>query len=536
MDTTISRKQFLTGSLALAGGAAALGVAGCSSPTQGSQTSTQSGETSAAQGLETSMSLDDARYDVDVCIIGCGAAGMAATIEAANAGLDTLLIEASSTLGGTTQFAEGILGLNTPIQQALGVTNDEAALVESELMFSNYVSDARLIKEFIEKADEDIAWLQDMGVQFYDNVLGGTLQHLYRGQGRGMIDTLEPIARNAGAEICVSTRGKRLFMDDGRVTGIVAEDGDGEFAIKAKAIIMCCGGFIQNDEMIDGLMRYDTKRIKITAAPNHLGDDLTMAYAAGGDQSGVSTLHFIWAGLENFDLHSELSCAACNEPFFMVNENGERFCDESILLIGKEDKGPSVICNPIMNQGRAFSILTQSEIDRLSVEGSTAGWGSYIFAGTPLADLQNQLDEAIANEPGGFWHADTIEELAKQLEIDPDALAETVAAYNDMCDAGKDTDLYKPAEYLRKVEGGPFYAFELMCNAFATMGGVRVNEKGEVVDTNRDAIHGLYNAGISCSGLQGTTYCINLGGGAQAYAVYSGRNCVQNASEYIATL
>ena len=551
---SLSRKQFLGGlggiggSLALAGGALAAGAL----PAGASASEASAADAGASEnellacfdsGVETSREIVDPRYDVDVCIVGCGSAGMAAAIEAAQAGLSTLLVEAGAVLGGTSQFAEGILGVSTPIQQSLGISNDVAKLVEGELTFSNYVADPLLIKPFVEAADEDIAWLRGMGVQFYEDVIGGNLQHLYMGQGRGMFDTLEPVAREAGAQILTSTRGKRLFLEGGSVggavCGLVAEDEGGEFDIRAKAVILACGGFIQNDAMMSQLMRYDFDRIKVTAAANHLGDDLNMAYSAGGDRSGVSTLHFIWAGLADFDLHSELSCAACNEPYFMVNSEGRRFCDESILLIGTEDKGPSVICNPIMNQRKAFSILSQAEVDRLAVEGSTAGWGSYIFAGTPLEKLQSQLDEAVAeaDAPGGgkagFWHADTIEALAVEMGVDPQALCAEVDSYNAMCDAGVDTEMGKPAEYLRKVEGGPFYAFELMCNAFATMGGVRVNEKGEVLDANRAPIPGLYNAGISCSGLQGTTYCINLGGGAQAYAVYSGRNCVRSAMAYM---
>lgn len=533
MTKNYTRRDVLKGSLFGMAGAAALGLSGCapSAPAQASaENGTAMSETGGYHGVETEMTLNDAAYDVDVVIVGSGAAGMAATVEAAENGLNTLLIEASSGFGGTTQFAEGILGVNTPLQQQLGVTNSIEEMVKGELVFSNYTVDPRLIRGFLEEADEDIQWLRDHGVQFYD-VIGGLTQHLYVDQGKQMIAALEETARKAGATMLLSTRGKRLFMENGCVTGILAEGDDGEFAIGAKAVVLACGGYIQNEDMMSSMLRFDTKRIKVTAAPNHEGDDITMVYAAGGDQSGITTLHFIWAGLESFDLHSQLSTAACNEPFFMVNESGVRFCDESLLCIGGANKGPSLFCNPIMNQKRAFSILSQGEVDRIASEGCTVGWGSYIFAGTPLDDLQNQLDEAAANPPAGFWTAATLDELAEKLEVDGATLAAEVKKYNGFVAEGADGDYFKDAHYLREVGDGPYYAFELMCNAFATMGGIRVNERGEVLDGDHNAIPGLYNAGISCSGLQGTTYCPLLGGGAQGYAVFSGRNCIRSIQE-----
>jgi len=518
MSFEITRGEFLRGTAAGVAGFAALGVlGGC--------TSESANEDQTA--VET-LSLDDATYDVDVVVVGSGAAGMSAAVEAAAGGANVLLIEASSRLGGTTMFAEGILGVSTPIQQKLGISNNIPDLVLAELEFSNYAADGRLIQDLLEHSDEDIEWLQSHGVKFYDNVIGGATQHLYVGQGKSLIAALEASATEAGATLLTSTRGKRLFVENGTVTGIVAEGADGEFPIRTKSVILACGGFIQNEEMLSEMFRFSPSRLKITANPNHLGDQITMAYAAGADQSGIVLLHLIWCGLENYDLHSELSTAACNEPYFWLDEKGQRFINETLIF------QPSVVCNPVLNQKRAFSILSQPEVDRLMTEGCTVGWGSYIFAGAKLTDLQNQLDAALADPAEGFFYGASIEELATALEMDADVLRESIVNYNALCDAGADTDFYKPAPFMRKVsEDGPFYAFELQCNVFCTMGGIRVNQQNEVLDAEFNAIPGLYCAGVDCSGLQGTTYCIRLGGGAQGYAVYSGRNSARSSISYI---
>jgi fumarate reductase flavoprotein subunit len=65
------------------------------------------------------------------------------------------------------------------------------------------------------------------------------------------------------------------------------------------------------------------------------------------------------------------------------------------------------------------------------------------------------------------------------------------------------------------------------------MGGIRVNTHNQVLDMEFNPIQGLYAAGVDCSGLYGDTYCIDLAGSAQGYAVYSGRNSAKHAKTYI---
>ena len=306
-----------------------------------------------------------------------------------------------------------------------------------------------------------------------------------------------------------------------------AEDGS-DVIIKTGAVVLACGGYIQNDRMVDAMQRFSHSRVQITAAPGHDGAHINMAYSAGADRSGITLMHFIWAALESFDLHSELSTAACNEGYFWIDNHGQRFCDESLVT------NPSCIDNIILNQKTAYAILTDAEAQRMATEGCTIGWGSYIFGGSPMADLPNQLAAAKEAAPAGFFYGDTVEDLAGALGIDAGTLHETIERYNADVAAGVDSEFGKMPPFLHEVPvDGPFYAFELKCSAFCTMGGIRVSRSNEVLDEDFDPIPGLYCAGVDCSGLQGTTYCMGIGGGAQGYAVYSGRNSVRCAKEYL---
>ena len=533
----LSRRNFLKGGALSAAGLTLAGLAGCAPAEPTAPVASGDEEAAMAQtgsgmfdsGIETELSLADAAHEVDVVIIGGGAAGMAAAAEAGEQGLNALLVEATAAVGGTTQFAEGIAGVGTPIQQKLGVKNSVQELVDAEMVFSNYCAEAGLIRSYLEEADANIAWLQDLGVEFFEDVIGGTTQHMYVGQGRAMIEVLDDYVKEKGVQILTNTKAKRLFMDGGKVTGLLCEDSQGaDVIIRADAVVMACGGYIQNDEMVDALQRFSHDRVKITANAGHDGAHMNMAYSAGADRSGITLMHFIWCALDSFDLHSELSTAACNEGYFWVNHLGERFCDESLT------RNPSCIDNIVLNQKRAFAVLPDTEAKRLATEGCTVGWGSYIFAGSKMENLEAELAEAKQAAPEGFFYGETLDELASALEVSADTLKKTVSNYNAMVAAGADTDFGKQAPFLHEVsESGPFYAFELKCSAFCTMGGIRVNRENEVLDVNFEPIAGLYCAGVDCSGLQGTTYCMGIAGGAQGYAVYSGRNAVRNAKNYL---
>jgi fumarate reductase flavoprotein subunit len=530
MGSSISRRNFIKGSAVSVLGAGALGLTGCAPKSIATPTTEPAAVEQPTQAAKL-PDLSGAKYDVDVVVVGSGAAGMAAAIEAADKGLKTILLEVNSTLGGNANYAEGIFGFHTKYQQAKGLSYDANEMVKGDIDYSHYRADYRLIKEFILGADENIQWLEDMGMTFYDQ-LGGAkyaTQHLYKGKGMAMInDVMKPRAEKLGVTILTSTRGKELYMQDGKVQGILAEGADGEFPIKAKAIVLACGGFIQNDQMVKEQTQYDPNRMIVTATPNHVGDGIKMAYSAGGDTTGAKLFHLIWAGVDGIPFKDEVSVAACNEPYFWVNADGVRFVSEG-LVAGKVTE----TCNAILNQKKVYSILSQGEINRLMKEPCTVGWGSYVFQGTVMQNIQKQLDDVLAKNPKNVYTGATIEELANKMGLDPKTLSATVQNYNAICDAGVDTDFGKDKPFLRKVETGPFYAFELKCNVFCSMGGIRVNTRNEVLDSNFNPIPGLYGAGVDCSGLYGDTYCIDLAGSAQGYAVYSGRNSARSIKTYL---
>ncbi len=133
-----------------------------------------------------------------------------------------------------------------------------------------------------------------------------------------------------------------------------------------------------------------------------------------------------------------------------------------------------------------------------------------------------------------IWHADTIEELAEKIGIDPDVLAETVDEYNDACDCGYDEFFGKDHQDLRPLTGrGGYYACECRPGAYGTIGGVKINAKCQVLDSDCRPIPGLYSAGTDANTIYGDSYNFKLPGNSMGFAVNSGRLAGDGIEDYL---
>ena len=87
----------------------------------------------------------------DVVVVGTGASGMAAAVTAAQNGLSVLLLEKGKTTGGSSNYTEGMFGVDSYLQKEAGVKIDKNEIVQSELTYSNYRADAGIWKSYVEK-------------------------------------------------------------------------------------------------------------------------------------------------------------------------------------------------------------------------------------------------------------------------------------------------------------------------------------------------------------------------------------------------
>lgn len=168
------------------------------------------------------------------------------------------------------------------------------------------------------------------------------------------------------------------------------------------------------------------------------------------------------------------------------------------------DAGASVITSP------AFSDSFEYEIEQ-----------GTIFAGNTLDGLGYKM-LCWAGGTGMYYEADTIEELAEMLEIDPAVLTATVDRYNELCDKGIDEDFGKRPEFLHPVKEGPFIAARAQCHFFCTASGVRCNGKLQVVDKDWQPIPHLFAAGNTAGWRLGCGYQMTIPGMCNGYALFHG--------------
>jgi fumarate reductase flavoprotein subunit len=133
-----------------------------------------------------------------------------------------------------------------------------------------------------------------------------------------------------------------------------------------------------------------------------------------------------------------------------------------------------------------------------------------------------------------FFGANSIEELAVKMEVDPQVLKTTVDQYNTFCAQRYDAEFAKDPEYLIPLNGPRFYAAKARTCFLGTMGGVKINHRTEAVDQYGLPIAGLYAVGLDAGGLHAESYSMrDTSGIASAFAVISGRVAGDNAAKYV---
>ena len=256
------------------------------------------------------------------------------------------------------------------------------------------------------------------------------------------------------------------------------------------------------------------------------GDGLTMALAAGADTESLGALMII-ACARGKTLTSHISGAG-SQPGMWINKTGRRFASEDVAM-SFADCGNTIAKQPDCT---VYAILDSATVEHLIKDGSDIGLGDFIEYHQKLDRLQVELDQDVAE--GIAWKGDSIEELAGNMGLHPQVVADSVARYNAACDAGHDGDFFKPAKFLREVKTGPFYAINMAASVLVSCGGIRVNGNLQVVDEAYEPIPGLYAVGMEASGLYGDTYNLDVPGTANSFAHASGRVAARHAIAQIA--
>jgi fumarate reductase flavoprotein subunit len=491
----------------------------------------------------------------DIVVIGSGASGMAAALAAAEGGAEVILFESRHMTGGISNMAVEIFAVESKLQRDKNIpfTCDEAFSIFMER--TRWRVDARLVRAYINKTASTIDWLQQQGIEFFDiqpfflfpeSKLAG---HFVKPAGpvrpgahgsptrTGALATMMKIlrekAKEKGIDIYVDTPVKKIIKNGNRIAGVIAEERSGQpVRVKAKAVIIASGGYVTNKEM---LKKYGGFELGHDAFIKHAvklpGEGIQMAWEVGATSDGMyPQMEFFVPAPKALDNQMTLHIVS-QQPYLWINQHGERFFNEGIIgdviTVGNAVARQKNRCAYLIIDGNTKTHMEKDGLDIVPAWAADTAKDIY---------LDSLVKEAAEKGNENIFVADSLKELSDKIRVDSNALQNSLNEYNTFCQKGHDDLFAKNPRYLWPVKQPKFYAFKAVLNVYGTLGGIKINEKAEVINTEDEAIPGLYAAGDAANGALSHDYSIGLvlRGGTISFALNSGRIAGENALKYLA--
>jgi len=474
--------------------------------------------------------------ETDVVVVGSGAAGLAAALTAAEDGARVIVFEKERSPGGTSNFFEGTFAVESNMQRQRYITYSKDEAFKNIMEYSHWIANPRLVRAIVNESGVTIGWLQQQGIEFVDATINmpdsPRTYHIIKGKGEAVIKALVTKAKEKGVDIRLATPVKRLIKQGDSITGVIAEENGEDKQVKAKAVVIASGGYANNKEWIKKYNGFDLG-INIVPVGNvdKMGDGIRMAWEVGAAEVGNNVLELYRVGPigPEFAMGSQLELATI-QPGLWVNPRGERFCDESVAFYDASVGN----ANARWKEGFSYTIFDEAALQRMTEKGIDKNANVSTFPGTKPADIRRELKAALERGTTEVFAADTVAELATKMKVDPAVLQATITEYNSFCEKKHDDLFAKDIKYLNPIVGLKYYAIRARTVFLGTMGGIRINERAEVVDKKDIVIPGLYAAGFDAGGMYGDSYPIKCSSGlASAFAMNSGRIAGKNVLKYM---
>lgn len=475
--------------------------------------------------------------DCEILIMGLGSAGVPALVYAAAMGTDVIAVTA-----GAFPEAEGAYcaAYNTPMDAENGVEYDHAQLMADYAYWGQGQNNGEVTGTIWHRSGNAVGWFAEYCNDVWPYEVGPD-SHVdegihQRAHATHMVytwpdpdETQEQLrvyhgfpkflqaacskAEADGARIYYSTPGRQLIQDEsGAIVGAYCQKEDGSYlkVNTSKGVVLCTGDFHHDPEMCAAFLPVMPADL-FSRAPygNNRGDGIKMAWWCGAQQDkGPFNLGICWP--HDFEFKAFSPSRWGNQPFLRVNLAGYRYTNET--LGHHEWYSTSPMCLADMKQpGHTGYQICDSKYAQM------------------LGDDAAIFDDCVAR--GVIYKADTLEDLAAQVGFtNPERFVETVNRYNEVCASGADTDFGVPAEYLPMtcVTEPPFYCMVRPVYKQWTDGGIFINKFGQVLDTEREPLPGLYAAGNIRSGLCASHYLWKSFGSNKLNAMTGGMLCVKH--------
>lgn len=437
----------------------------------------------------------------DLVIAGAGGAGLSAAISAAQQGLTVLVLEKMPYAGGATAMSGGgTTATGSRWQKEVDIKDDPEWLFMDMLKNGHFYNNPHTTWFFATTIGPSFDWLvspDGAGVPYGRQISGPSAEHRAgrsysaAGGGPGLIESLTSKAESMGITILYSARADSLILEDGRVIGITASGQDGtSYRVYSRAVLLATGGYGANDEYIGD----ELKKLPYAGSVSATGDGLVMAVKAGAAAFNLDKVNVQPHSIRLPDGRGQHTFQGI--LYVYNNTGGMLVSQDGVRIVNEQASNYDIL--KAMEKNRQCYLLMDDAAYRRYIEISVASRNFTAAQADEWLAANGTVDPVFAS-------GQTLEELAEAVHIPPDNLVRTVAAYNGYVTAGHD------AEFGRRLTGvmasrGPYFAVAMNLRYYATLGGLRINDGLEVLDTHDKPIPGLYAAGEVVGGVNGDIY------------------------------
>lgn len=473
--------------------------------------------------------------DTEVVVVGCRTGGLPAVISAAENGAKVLGIEQMSAIATPR---EDLGAINSRYQLAAfeefpQFEIDKMEAMEDIVRYANGFVNYDLIKLWADESGAMIDWIADIverngefkmwfegsigtentGARDKAWATGHSPEKLTDDEAVTFGTCLRDYAIELGAEFRYDTMLVKCEQNsDGRVTGVICQDGNDLHYIRvnaSKGVILATGGYVSNTEMVEARQAWNNRlKINVPVGGSCTGDGIKAAMWCGAsiDPLGCAVTFNRACCKPDEVAGSDLKGKWFwfgEQPFLKVNLNGKRFCNES----GPYDY---MLHSAYMQPYHTYVDIWDSDyVEQVKQLNEVGCCRLYPFdngapSNMPVSLMGKKFEEL--EEAGYIQKADTMEELAEKLNLPVEATVETWNRYNMFAEQGKDEDYNKEPYRLTSLTHPPYYGVRTGSWFLATIDGISINTDMHAVDEAGKQIEGLFMVGNDSGGFFSVSY------------------------------
>ena len=433
-------------------------------------------------------------YETDIAIIGSGGAGMAAGIEARDAGARAIVFEKATEPGGAAIISGGgCCMVGTPLQKEFGIEDTPDLAFEDWVKWGGPSTDEVWARYYIEHTLHDLYfWAESLGVKWVDMKPqeGNTVDRWTRPErsGLGLMTHLIDGFRGRGGDIVPNTEITRIKTEGDRVTGlegINSESGE-TVDVTCKVVVVTTGGFNSNIDMVlEARPDLGGERILEGSGRGSTGSGHKLLRQVGGHLMHMDHVWFYAYATPDYRDPTQRRGLVCRQipGYIWVNQQGHRFHNEAES--GGNSASPALLAQTPRHSWAIVDTPMKADLEIAD---------PYYRIGDKVN--REKVEELLEDSPF-IKKSDTLAGLAEEMGVDGTTFLASIERYNKACEQGlaNDPEFGKPLGESKRFDTPPYYAIQFFPLARKNFGGIKTDIECRALDKHFEPIPGLYAAG-----------------------------------------